>query len=218
MGIGNHKLFLLFLLWVNVVCAYALVLTICKYSFCRPAGGPSSNDCGTAMQNLMAVFLLVEASLFGLFTVCMMGDQSSVLTTNQTKIDALKGVHTSSGVDDFNEVFGCSNDVSFNLDWLIPVRAVFPDHVRDRVMGYHVAASPSGGGGGDAETEASMPLTGGASLEMHDLQGGSVRSEEDLARGRLGSAELWGVNESNIDVPFRGDRADNFRRRSGPPF
>lgn len=94
-GIGNHKLFLLFLLWVNLgeppppplrlpsrtsppayfpplppVCAYALVLCICKYAFCQGEG------CGDSSQNLLGVFLVVEASLFGLFTVCMMGDQS----------------------------------------------------------------------------------------------------------------------------------------------
>jgi hypothetical protein len=237
-GIGNHKLFLLFLLWVNVVCAYALVLTICKYMFCKP--GLVSGDCGTSTQNLLSVFLLVEASLFGLFTVCMMGDQSSVLTTNQTKIDTLKGVVTNSGVEDFNEVFGCSSDVSFTYDWLVPFRAVFPDHLRDRVLGYHLIQSS--GGSTDRNAESYMPLVSNSNhhhpnneggLELHDLGAGAAspggHNEEDIARQRLGSTELWGMNEANIgngavpEVPMmnngRGlmDR-ESVRRRSGPPF
>lgn len=44
-----------------------------------------------------------------------------MLTTNQTKIDVLKGVR-SEGVEAFNEVFGCSSDVAFRLDWLVPRR------------------------------------------------------------------------------------------------
>ncbi len=34
--------------------------------------------------------LLVEAILFGLFTMCMMADQSESISTNQTQIDRLK--------------------------------------------------------------------------------------------------------------------------------
>jgi uncharacterized membrane protein (Fun14 family) len=38
----------------------------------------------------MVILLLVESILFGLFTLCMMGDQVPVITTNQTQIDKLK--------------------------------------------------------------------------------------------------------------------------------
>jgi hypothetical protein len=47
-------------------------------------------DCGTPEQGLFVILLLVESILFGLFTLCMMGDQASVVTTNQTQIDKLK--------------------------------------------------------------------------------------------------------------------------------
>jgi len=33
-GIGNHKLFLLFLFWVNAVCAHALLLIATRYGLC----------------------------------------------------------------------------------------------------------------------------------------------------------------------------------------
>jgi len=46
--------------------------------------------CGTPDENLLTVFLLVESILFGLFTFCMMSDQWSSLSTNQTHIDRLK--------------------------------------------------------------------------------------------------------------------------------
>ena len=49
------------------------------------------SDCsGSDDGNLCVILLMVEASLFGLFTLCMMGDQSTVVTTNQTQIDRLK--------------------------------------------------------------------------------------------------------------------------------
>jgi len=206
-GIGNHKLFLLFLLWVNLVCAYALVLCISKYMFCQGA------SCGSSSQNLLSVFLLVEASLFGLFTVCMMGDQSSVLVNNQTKIDALKGVKNNTGVEDFNEVFGCSTDVAFSVEWLIPVPAKFPEgEVRDKLMGYCAPCCGSG-------DESAIPLTGsGGDLEMATS---SAIDDNDLARQRLGSTELWGLSElsppSSSDSGQRGGPY-SVRRRSGPPF
>ena len=39
---------------------------------------------------MQVVMLLVEAILFGLFTICMMADQSESISTNQTQIDRLK--------------------------------------------------------------------------------------------------------------------------------
>lgn len=218
-GVGNHKLFLLFLLWVNVVCGYALVLIICKYSFCKAEG------CGTSSENLLAVFLLVEAALFGLFTVCMMGDQSSVLVNNQTKIDVMKGTKND-GVEGFNEVFGCSNDVTFKLNWLIPFKAEFPDNVRDRVMGFCVETSQYelGDEGMPLTSKSPAAATEGLSLEMTSLN----YDAEDLARQRLGSSELWAISETSIGVVpestmsmshmMVGRGADNVRRRSGPPF
>jgi hypothetical protein len=98
----------------------------------------SKDGCGQSTGNLVIVFLLVEALLFGLFTLCMLGDQSTVLTSNQTQIDKLKG-YRHEGAPDYNEVFGCSNDVAFSLDWLVPTPAKLPDTAaKERILGYRM--------------------------------------------------------------------------------
>lgn len=75
---------------------------------------------------LRVVFLVLEAVLFGLFTMCMMCDQYSVITTGATQIDRLKGeVGDSLGI---REVFGGSSG-GFALHWLLPVRIWFPTYV-----------------------------------------------------------------------------------------
>ena len=40
---------------------------------------------------LLTAMVVMEAVLFGLFTMCMLCDQTAMLTTNETKIDRLKG-------------------------------------------------------------------------------------------------------------------------------
>lgn len=184
-GIGNQKLFLLFLFWVNLTCIYSLALVVSKFVYCAyhpPARNPeavevthfanpqdptgsgmvtshvlhrlerdesgSKDGCSGSHGNLLIVFLLVEALLFGLFTLCMLGDQSTVLTSNQTQIDKLKG-YRHEGIPDYNEVFGCSNDVSFRLDWLWPIPVKYPDTPgqRERILGYRLLIQ-----GTDSET------------------------------------------------------------------
>ncbi len=180
-GIGNQKLFLLFLLGVNMCCIYSVVLVIGKYMYCsglsgtEDAGGISSNlvanvyglspqhaeaqngqhqyfitgagaaaaqqsgaGCSSADHNLVIVFLLIESILFGLFTLCMMGDQTTVLSTNQTQIDKLKG-DFHEGVNGYNEVFGCDSSVKFSCGWLMPYPPVHPDQTtKERILGYRL--------------------------------------------------------------------------------
>ena len=170
-GIGNQKLFLHFLMWVNVTCIYSLVLVVSKFVMCSHHrstivdfdGGsvthlenpqdPSSevitsstlhvrsnegdSGCNSTGDNLLVVFLVIEAILFGLFTLCMLGDQSTVLTSNQTQIDKLKG-YRHEGIPDFNEVFGGSNE-AFRLDWLVPTPVMIPEGAKERLLGYRIA-------------------------------------------------------------------------------
>ena len=49
-----------------------------------------SNTCGSENQLVYTMFLFIESILFGMFTLCMLGDQLSSLRTNQTQIDRLK--------------------------------------------------------------------------------------------------------------------------------
>jgi hypothetical protein len=43
------------------------------------------------------ICLLVESILFGMFTICILGDQTTVLSTNEAKIDRLKSLSQANG-------------------------------------------------------------------------------------------------------------------------
>ncbi|CAN0449904.1 unnamed protein product, partial [Scytosiphon promiscuus] len=74
--------------------------------------------------------------MFGLFTCCMACDQCQVASTNQTKIDRLKGeLHDS--VDGANEVFGGVDGQKCRCHWLMPSPARFPaGEAAARIFGY----------------------------------------------------------------------------------
>jgi hypothetical protein len=94
--------------------------------------------CGSVNDNFYVIFLFVEAMLFGIFTICMMGDQSQTIFTNQTQIDRLKNVKFE-GVEGFNEVLGCRDDQKFQLEWLLPIPVqlpAYPDHRHGQIFGY----------------------------------------------------------------------------------
>ncbi len=197
-GIGNQKLFLLFLLAVNISCIYSFILVIAKFMSCSSSAADSidrlkdisalpqnfnsySNadiakiyqiegtsaisvaasasaaalaPCGTHDQNIMIIFLLLEALLFGLFTLCMMGDQTTVLSSNQTQIDKLKG-DKHEGLEGYNEVFGCDSDIKFRYDWLIPFPPKFPNQdTMEQVLGYRMLAP------GEIEKKSSSSRSG----------------------------------------------------------
>jgi hypothetical protein len=68
------------------------------------------NYCGTPTENIHILMLLLESALFGLFTMCMKGDQMTIIASNQTQIDRLKNMTYESNID-INEIFGCPGDV-----------------------------------------------------------------------------------------------------------
>ena len=74
---------------------------------------------------MFVLMLFVEAVLFGIFTACMMSEQCSAVSTQQTHIDRLKNVRHETE-DSFNEVFGTETHNGFQLSWLIPTGAIFP--------------------------------------------------------------------------------------------
>ncbi|RHY10992.1 hypothetical protein DYB25_002543 [Aphanomyces astaci] len=86
----------------------------------------STIDCHACMYVCVVmhvVCLCMEAVLFGLFTMCMMCDQYSVITTGTTQIDRLKG-ETSENLG-VREVFGgTSNNLA--MHWFFP----------DQLLGY----------------------------------------------------------------------------------
>lgn len=130
-GVGNHKLFLLFVFWVLVTCIYALAIVSGRYISCM-----YKDECGDVENHLLVIFLVIESILFGLFTMCMLGDQMSSISINQTQIDRLKGTKHEQQTE-VNEVFGTPYTSFFRWNWLIPVAVSFGDKkLRDRILGF----------------------------------------------------------------------------------
>ncbi|DBA03614.1 TPA: hypothetical protein N0F65_006793 [Lagenidium giganteum] len=130
-GLGNHKFFLLFIFYVFLMSLYALILVFFRYAKCMSVSCPSNGG----------KYYIVWAEddgathpvLFGLFTLCMMCDQYSVITTGTTQIDRLKGeVADTLGI---REVFGGSSS-NFTISWLLPVNIWFPSSVKYQLLGY----------------------------------------------------------------------------------
>ena len=136
-GIGNHKFFVLFIFWTNVVCSYALIMVLSMYSACIFRYGKCVTD---ANDNILGVLLLVESILFGLFTLCMIADQGSSISSNQTQIDRLKNMRHESPAHtlEVNEVFGTPSSISCQFSWIIPTIVKFPDNVKDKILGYQI--------------------------------------------------------------------------------
>jgi len=131
-GIGNHKYFILFLFWTFLSCAESLLGVAWRFFTCmNKLSGPKCLD--DPSDSISIILLVVESCLFGLFTSCMILDQWSVVTTNVTQIDRLKGeeneVHHK-----FNEVFG--GEYGFQWSWLVPTNVTFPKSVRSEILGY----------------------------------------------------------------------------------
>jgi DHHC palmitoyltransferase len=130
-GIGNQKLFLLFIFYTAVVCGYALALILSRFAACAL----NNLDCGSEVDFLMVLFLFLESLLFMMFTLCMLGDQLSSMRSNQTSIDRLKNQKHDIRVE-VNEVCGSPIEVRFQLNWLLPVSVSFSDSLTERIFGY----------------------------------------------------------------------------------
>eukprot|EP00639_Heterosigma_akashiwo_P008197 CAMPEP_0194601344 /NCGR_PEP_ID=MMETSP0292-20121207/28958_1 /TAXON_ID=39354 /ORGANISM="Heterosigma akashiwo, Strain CCMP2393" /LENGTH=300 /DNA_ID=CAMNT_0039463297 /DNA_START=76 /DNA_END=979 /DNA_ORIENTATION=+ len=127
-GLQNHKFFLLFLLYVNLICLYSLGLSV--YTLLHTCAG---NSCASG-RKISILCLVIMAILFSLFTVCMMFDQYDAVTSNATKIDRLKGeVHEQN--NETNEVFG-GRQRRCSLLWLLPTRPIYPAQAYQAIYGY----------------------------------------------------------------------------------
>lgn len=137
-GQTNHKFFLLFLLYTFIACIWALCLIISRTAACSsgyqydPATKKYMHaiewcEKHTGMDTLCMVLLGVEAFFFGMFTMCMICDQSTVLTTGQTQIDHHKlkrvlrkdEVKITTTSENLSLVFG--GDGKPSIKWLIPI-------------------------------------------------------------------------------------------------
>jgi palmitoyltransferase ZDHHC3/7/25 len=117
-AIGNHKYFLLFIMYTFCSCLYSLSLLVWRFTSCmghhhhmsasrQQQHSPANGRCFDDPTDLLKVLgLLVESVLFGLFTMCMMCDQSGVVSSRITHIDRLKGLELRDTISGVAEVFG----------------------------------------------------------------------------------------------------------------
>ncbi|GBG29100.1 Palmitoyltransferase ZDHHC7 [Hondaea fermentalgiana] len=180
-ALGNHKFFLLFLLYVFSASVYALTLLMARFAHCsgksvsprrkrlraerlrkqdvqsemldtaveaaidvavqtmtgnkdEPVFYPECNM--SVLANILMFFVIVEGVLFGLFTMCMLCDQTNMVLTANSKIDRLQGARSSKRpiCDNLTEVFG--GEPRFSIFWLLPTKI---SHTRpEEVYGYRV--------------------------------------------------------------------------------
>ncbi|CAN0370544.1 unnamed protein product, partial [Laminaria digitata] len=165
-GVGNQKLFLLFCAYTSSLSVFALliegvVLLVIGDDGQKEACRLSPGD------HVSTVALSAMSILFGLFTCCMAFDQCQVASTNQTKIDRLKGeVHEStSGA---NEVFGGTDGQKCRCHWIVPVPARFPaGEAAARIFGYCIGrgnGDDDDDGGGTRSLVLADPARGGGGL------------------------------------------------------
>mmetsp|Transcript_2175 Transcript_2175/g.4092 ORF Transcript_2175/g.4092 Transcript_2175/m.4092 type:complete len:235 (-) Transcript_2175:57-761(-) len=134
-GLRNTKFFLQFLFCIFVLSVYAIALLVLKSLNCSMSRRSKYYCPGTRGDAVFLVGLLVEGILFGLFTLCMLADQSETITSNQTQIDRLKNERHDIQ-EDINEVFGTSSKSQCHMSWFLPTAVVFPDRYRDKILGY----------------------------------------------------------------------------------
>lgn len=175
-AIGNHKYFLLFIMYTFCSCVYSLSLLVWRFTSCmghhhhvrqQQQHSPANARCFDDPTDLLKVLgLLVESVLFGLFTMCMMCDQSGVVSSRITHIDRLKGLELRDTISGVAEVFGVgrprdrtasaslwrrrknrstsdfdgssssSSPSKFRLDWLSPFSPVCWGSLEEEIMGY----------------------------------------------------------------------------------
>ena len=134
----------------------------------------------------MSLLLLVESALFGLFTMCMKGDQLSVVMTNQTQIDKLKNYSYETKVD-INEVFGCASDIRFQMNWLYPIPVRFRDSIRDEVLGYTAEKTVV-----IKETSYAMDKAKANTMEISPLLNSTMSSDSNMSTVVLSGATSGG--------------------------
>ena len=102
-GLGNHKFFMLFCLYVSLASWYAIILMVTMFITTSCASNRNREyippHCANSRhpENIIFIILLcIESLLFGLFTMCMLCDQVHSVVTNQTYIDRLKDRNSNS--------------------------------------------------------------------------------------------------------------------------
>lgn len=139
-GQNNHKFFILFVSYTFVACLWTLYLLTYRAVLCGRSNELDSSrgwksfvqtnpQCEARFASALTLVLLgVEAVFFGLFTMCMLCDASSMFISGATQVDQYKAKKTGtqsasshSCTDSLAVVFG--DDGRFSAGWLVPIDA-----------------------------------------------------------------------------------------------
>ena len=137
-GVGNHKYFMLFCMYVSLASWYAIALMLIMFFTGSCNSKPTTEfkppHCKPKPESIIfLVLLFIESALFGLFTLCMLCDQVHSVVTNKTYIDRLKekdkshkvrGNYCKTFFAHMREVVGDNPNV---FDWVLPTRPRWKD-------------------------------------------------------------------------------------------
>ncbi|CAB1111799.1 unnamed protein product [Ectocarpus sp. CCAP 1310/34] len=191
-GIGNQKLFLLFCAYTCALCVFALMIELVVVVLI--GDDRRLEECRLSPSDHAATVALTAISImFGLFTCCMACDQCQVASTNQTKIDRLKGEVHDSVDGGANEVFGGMDGQKCRCHWVLPLPARFPEgDAAARIFGYCTGKRGRGrDGGGQTRALASGGGDGGDASDLGGVElaeyGGLIPSSSS-SNGRHAAA------------------------------
>ena len=205
-GIYNHKFFLLFVLYTFLQCAYSLFLVILRFVTC------ATHETGGCDQlGMLTGLVMLEAILFGLFTMCMLCDQGGLVCEDKNNFGRMKGdKHAHPTI--VNEIFGSVSArgwICTYVWWFMPFPVTFPDTIRDQVLGFTVPpkAQPK-------TTAGNSPPKGDPAVESKQASAGLHPRDN---RENNGSDELGasGASVELVDVlpGERGERDQRGERR-----
>lgn len=151
-----------------------MILVVAKYVSCSFGLTP----CGNPEDQLIVIFLVIVALLFGLFTLCMLGDQMTSIYTNQTQIDRLKNTkYAQQG--EINEVCGSPSHINFHVSWLWPTPVSFKNlELEDRIYGFR-----------RDEQEERAPLLAMVPVSTAGSTPPSARSRKSASKQQLNNSE-----------------------------
>ena len=140
-GVSNHKFFILFCFYVMLSAVHANGLLLYRLLHCARHSTLNAQNRLIEPEYctlpggyfIMLIFLCIEALLFGLFTMCMLCDQYSVVFSAQTQVERLKAEaaakqaagRAKSTAEFLADVFGGEG---VSVEWLIPVQARWKSH------------------------------------------------------------------------------------------
>ena len=204
-GIGNTKLFLQFLLAIFLMSVYAIALLALKFVNCSISRKSKYYCPSSPGDAVFVVGVLVEGILFGLFTLCMLADQSETISSNQTQIDRLKNVRHDIQ-DDIDEVFGTPTNRTCHSSWFLPTKAEFPPKFKDKIYGFVLPQSTSMSYLDENSTELT-PLH--VTSTVHDETLNSCRDGKEPGVHRKDDKEA----ERNLDDTAAFQRNQAFMRK-----